>query len=75
MASRVSTFFALNPKRQAKLLAAPHVLWREQGSPGYAGESYFCFTAIAEISIRALLTKAAAWMVARAGLGSGITPL
>ncbi len=36
------------------------------------GASYFCFTAIAEISIRALLTRAAAWIVARAGLGSGI---
>ena len=37
--------------------------------------SYFCFTAIAEISTRALFTKAAAWMVARAGLGSGMTLL
>ncbi len=36
---------------------------------------YFCLTAIAEISIRALFTRAAAWMVARAGLGSGITLL
>src|SRR5579859_2912069 len=36
---------------------------------------YFCFTAMTEISIRALLTNAAAWMVARAGLGSGMTPL
>jgi hypothetical protein len=35
--------------------------------------AYFCFTAMAEISSRALLTKAAAWMVARAGLGSGST--
>jgi hypothetical protein len=34
---------------------------------------YFCFTAMAEISTRALLTRAAAWIVARAGLGSGIT--
>ena len=39
------------------------------------GANYFCFTAIAEISMRALLTSAAAWIVARAGLGSGITPL
>jgi hypothetical protein len=38
-------------------------------------ERYFCFTAIAEISILALFTRAAAWMVARAGLGSGITLL
>jgi hypothetical protein len=43
--------------------------------PGSARGSYFCFTAIAEISMRALLTKAAAWIVARAGLGSGMTPL
>jgi hypothetical protein len=40
-----------------------------------ACRTYFRFTAMAEISIRALLTKAAAWMVARAGLGSGITLL
>lgn len=40
-----------------------------------AGNDYFCLTAIAEISIRALLTKAAAWTVARAGFGSGITLL
>jgi len=37
--------------------------------------NYFSFTAIAEISMRALLTRAAAWIVARAGLGSGSTPL
>lgn len=36
---------------------------------------YFCFTAMADISMRALFTKAAAWTVARAGFGSGITPL
>lgn len=34
---------------------------------------YFRFTAMAAISIRALFTKPAAWMVARTGFGSGIT--
>ena len=32
---------------------------------------HFCFTAMAAISILASLTRAAAWIVARAGLGSG----
>lgn len=33
---------------------------------------YYFLTAITEISIRALSTRAAAWMVARAGFGSGM---
>ncbi len=46
---------------------------RNQGQPYRAGITpYFCLTAMAEISTRALLTRAAAWMVARAGFGSGI---
>jgi len=35
-------------------------------------EVYFCFTATADTSIRALLTRAAAWIVAREGFGSGM---
>lgn len=36
---------------------------------------FFDFTAIAEISMRALLTRPATWTVARVGLGSGMTLL
>lgn len=73
MASRVSTFFGQKPKATSKTVRLRH---RFCGAvPVTPGESYFCFTAIAEISMRALLTKAAAWIVARAGLGSGMTPL
>jgi hypothetical protein len=55
--------------------SAPHLSRSNRGTYICQGAGYFCFTAIAEISIRALLTRAAAWTVARAGLGSGITLL
>lgn len=64
---RTVDFILLIPDLVAKFLP-PRMLASQAGT-------YFCFIAIAEISIRALLTKAAACMVARAGLGSGITLL
>ncbi len=76
MASRVSTFFGQKPKATSKTVRLRHrFCGASREVPVTPGESYFCFTAIAEISMRALLTKAAAWIVARAGLGSGTTPL
>jgi len=68
----VSTFF---PTEFYTGLAVNNLLLWMKGTLVGNQIAYFCFTAIAEISIRALLTKAAAWMVARAGFGSGITPL
>lgn len=42
---------------------------------GIGAALYLRFTAMAVISIRKLFTKPAAWIVVRAGFGSGITAL
>ena len=73
IAAGLSIFFL--KRGQSAIFSIPHFSLRKRRIAGIPRANYFSFTAIAEISIRALLTKAAAWMVARAGLGSGITPL
>jgi len=73
MAAGVSTFLG-SEVFGSETVPVSKSVWQNILS-GKRYSCYFCFTAIAEISMRALLTKAAAWMVARAGLGSGKTPL
>jgi hypothetical protein len=58
----VDPFCILGETKKTHKLSGPHFLRQQAGNGCFAGSgtSYFCFTAMAEISIRALLTRAAA---------------
>jgi hypothetical protein len=59
----------MTPNRQPPLLRDSFSGGKQRKPASQAATTYFCFTAIAEISMRELLTRAAAWVVACAGLG------